>query len=64
MTYAQAIFIALALVFSSALGFLIPMPAQCAWCGTVPCYDHYGCSPGCVCLKQGGQLRGSCASFE
>ena len=60
----KAIIIALGLTLGTTLGFLVPMPAQCAWCGPMQCYNHYACTPGCVCLKQGGQPMGVCASIE
>lgn len=60
----KAIVIVLGMLAGSLAGFLAPQEAHCTWCGPMQCFNHYSCTPGCVCLKQGGQTIGVCASFE
>jgi|LakMenEpi03Aug12_release.lakeMendotaPanAssembly.Ray.scaffolds.fasta_scaffold759416_3 hypothetical protein len=39
-----------------------PPAADCATCPSFTCYNSAGCGGGCVCLKQGMDLSGSCYS--
>jgi len=39
--------------------------AKCfGFCNTSPCYSNLGCGFDCVCMKEGGESRGTCVRFE
>ena len=41
---------------------LAPAPAECGICSTFECYNSAMCGRGCVCLKRGMDMSGSCYS--
>lgn len=38
--------------------------AECAFCNSFPCFNSAGCGRGCVCLKRGMELSGTCYSVD
>lgn len=50
------------------LGWLLvvaaPAPAGCSFCASFTCYSSSMCGRGCVCLKRGGEMGGSCYSVD
>lgn len=57
----------IAIVFAGAfLGTLLvmaaPPSAECGICATYACYNSNMCGRGCVCLKRGMDMSGSCYS--
>jgi len=48
-----------ALLFLPALA---PSKAECAFCYTGDCYSSVICGTGCMCLKEGLDVKGRCYS--
>jgi hypothetical protein len=38
--------------------------AECAFCSPYECYNSAMCGGGCLCLKRGMDLTGSCVSVD
>lgn len=53
------------LALAAAALFLTPYPkGRCAWCYSGQCLNSSICGGGCVCVKQGMDSWGYCASFN
>lgn len=52
-----------AAVFFVAIVFWVTR-GECAWCASFPCFNSSVCGSGCVCLKVGGEMQGSCVSID
>lgn len=55
------------LLFVAVVGVLAALyasRAECGFCSPMPCYGSYGCGTGCLCMKAGMDLAGTCVSLD